>query len=117
MTFINMKKIIHWSPRILGIAFVLFLSIFSFDVFLEYNGWSAILPFLIHLVPSFILLAVVIIAWKYDLVGAVVFFGFAIFYIFEIGFYRHWSWYVGILFPAIIIGALFLSSWLWKRKK
>ncbi len=109
-------KVIRWLPRILSIGFVLFLSLFSLDVFSEYSGWSAVLPFLIHLIPSFILLGVVLISLKYDLVGAVVFFGFAVFYVFAVGFGRPWSWYAFISGPAIIVGILFLISWFQNKK-
>ncbi len=109
-------KIAYWLPRILSIAFVLFLSVFALDVFGEYSGWQAILGFLVHLLPSFVLLAVVLISWKHDLVGAVAFLGFAAFYVFTVGFDRHWSWYAGISAPAAIVGVLFLFSWFQKRK-
>jgi len=109
-------NIIHWLPRILSIAFVLFLSLFALDVFGEYSGWQAFLGFLIHLLPSFVLLAVILIAWKYNLVGAIAFFGSAVFYVFMVGFDRPWSWYVGISGPAAVVGILFLLSYLQKRK-
>jgi len=109
-------KIIRWLPRILSIAFVLFLSLFALDVFGEYSGWQAVLGFLIHLLPSFVLLAVILIAWKYDLVGAIAFLASAAFYVFMVGLDRPWSWYAGISGPAAVVGILFLLSWLQKRK-
>jgi hypothetical protein len=112
----EIKKIITWLPRILSIVFVLFLSLFSFDVFIESYGWQTILGFLIHLLPSFILLAIILISWKYELVGAITFLSFSIFYIFMVGLDRHWSWYVVISLPSAIIGILFLLSW-FKNKK
>ena len=112
----QIKKIITWLPRILSIAFILFLSLFSFDVFIESSGWQAILGFLIHLLPSFILLVIVLISWKNELVGAITFLSFSIFYIFMVGLDRHWSWYVTISLPSAITGMLFLLSW-FKNKK
>jgi len=109
-------KIIRWLPRILSIAFVLFLSLFALDVFGEYSGWQAVLGFLIHLLPSFVLLAVILIAWKYDLVGAIAFLASAAFYVFMVGLDRPWSWYAGISGPAAVVGILFLLSYLQKRK-
>ncbi|MFA5098719.1 MAG: hypothetical protein WC461_00670 [Candidatus Paceibacterota bacterium] len=110
------NKIIYWSPRILSLGFVLFLSLFSLDALSGGSSWQNILGLLIHLLPSFALLAIVIIAWKYDLFGAAAFFVFAIYYVFAVGFDRHWSWYVSISAPAIIVGILFVLSWLQKRK-
>jgi len=108
-------KTIYWLPRILSLGFIIFLSLFSLDVFSTSNGWGAVLPFLIHLIPSLILLAITLVAWKYDLVGAVVFLGFAVFYILMAGFNRPWSWYLSISGPAAVVGFLFLLSWLKKK--
>lgn len=105
----------YWAPRILSLLFVLFLSLFSLDVFGEYTGLTVILPLLIHLIPSFILLAGVIFAWKHDLVGAIIFIGFALIYILMVGFNRPWSWYAGISGPTAIVGFLYFLNW--KRKK
>lgn len=109
-------KFIYWTPRILGIGFVPFLSLFSLDVFSEYRGLDALLPLLIHLIPSLALLVTVLIAWKYDLFGAIIFIGFALFYIFMVGFDRPWSWYAGISAPTALVGILFLLSWMQKGK-
>jgi len=110
-------KIIYWLPRILSLCFVLFLSLFALDIFSEYKGWESILGFLIHLIPSFVLLVIAIISWEYDLVGAIAFLGSAVFYVLMVGFGRPWSWYAGISGPATLVGILFLISWWQKRKK
>jgi hypothetical protein len=110
------KKIIYWSPRVLSISFVLFLSLFSLDIFNEHAGWNIIMPLLVHLIPALLLLVAVLIAWKYDLVGALVFVGFAIWYTWSAGFDRPVSWYLSIAAPAAIVGVLFLASWYQKRK-
>ncbi len=112
-----MKNILYWSPRILSIAFVLFLSLFALDVFGAYTGWELVTALLIHLLPSFVLLGVAIISWKYDMVGAVAFLGFAVFYVLMVGFDRPWSWYAGISGPAALVGLLFLLNWFRKRKR
>lgn len=110
-------KIFYWLPRLLGLGFVIFLSVFSLDVFSEYSGLQVILPLLIHLIPAFILFGVVLLAWKYDLAGAIVFIGFATLYMWDVGFTRPWSWYAGIVAPAAIVGMLFLISWFIKRNR
>jgi len=103
-------------PRISSIGFILFLSLFSLDVFSEYSGVDIVLPLLIHLIPSFVLLVVSLISWKYDFIGVVVFWSVAVFYVFVVGFNRPWSWYVGISGSVIIVGILFLLSWFQKRE-
>lgn len=112
-----MNNIVYWLPRILSVGFVFFLSLFSLDVFSQYGGWDLLLPLFIHLIPSLVLLVVVLIAWRYALVGTISFMGFALWYIFMVGFDRHWSWYAGISAPAAVVGILFLVSYLQERKK
>lgn len=101
----------------LSIGFVLFLSIFALDVFTGPFEPMMLVGFLIHLIPSFVLLGAVLLAWKYDLVGAIMFIGFATLYVWDVGFTRPWSWYVGIVAPAAIVGSLFLVSWFLKRNR
>jgi len=109
------KKLFFWIPRLLSIGFVLFISIFALDVFSEYSGFEIVLPLFIHLLPSVILLIVTAIAWKYDLVGATVFLGFAVFYVLDVGFTRPLSWYLGIFLPASVVGILYLINWVQKK--
>lgn len=69
-----MKNAIHWAPRVLTIISILFVSMFAFDSFspeLPFN--EQVIAFLIHLIPSFILLAFLLIAWKYKFAGGVIF--------------------------------------------
>lgn len=111
------EKIFYWLPRLLSICFVLFLSVFALDVFSEYSGIQVILPLLIHLIPSLVLLGAVLLAWRYELVGAIMFLGFATLYLWDVGFDRPWSWYASIVAPAAIVGLLFLVSWVQKRSR
>ena len=114
---ISLKKLIHWLPRILSILFSILLSLFALDVFNEYQGVRVILPLLIHLLPSFVLILITIIAWKKELFGAAAFIMMAISYILMVGFYRHWSWYLSISVPALLIGILYLVDWIKKQNK
>jgi len=111
------EKIFFWAPRVLSIGFVLFLSLFALDVFSEYTGFGVLLPLLIHLIPSLILLVAVAIAWRYDLFGAIIFIGFALWYVWSAGFGRPWSWYAGIAAPAFIVGVLYVISWFQKKSR
>jgi hypothetical protein len=108
-------KVLHWAPRILGILFALFLSLFGFDVFDEGVGfWAALLAFLIHQLPVLVLLIAVILAWRRQWIGAIGFFGFAVWYLLWFrGFEK--SAYLIILVPAVLVGALFLADWLYRR--
>lgn len=111
------QKVILWAPRILAVAFILFLSLFALDVFSEYEGWDTLVPLLMHLIPSLVLAAIVLIAWRREWVGAVAFLGFAVLYVIDQGFDRPWSWYAGIPAPAAILGILYLTSWIQRHRR
>ena len=113
----TVEKIFYWTPRILSIGFVIFLSIFALDAFSGPFEPMMLVYFFLHLMPSFILLGAILIAWKYDLVGVVMFFGFAVFYVWSVGLERPWSWYVAIALPSVIVGILYFISWLFKRSR
>jgi len=112
-----MKKFIYWSPRILSILFVIFLSLFALDVFGEFSGWDLVVALFMHLIPSFVLLLVILIAWRRDLVGAFVFIAGGFFYIWVAGLNRPISWYLAISGPAFLVGILFAINWILNRKK
>lgn len=108
------KKLIYWTPRIVGLLFVGFLSLFSFDVFGNYHGLSLLIAFLMHMLPSFVLLLIAITAWKYGLVGAVSFIAFATLYALEVP--NHPEWIIIISGPAFIVGVLYFWDWYLKRE-
>lgn len=109
------NKVLYWSPRILSILFVLFLFLFSFDGFVDFNGWKAILSVAVHLIIPIIVLLGTVVAWKKDFVGVVVFCFFAVYYVYMVGLNRHFSWYASISGPALLIGILYLLNGLNRR--
>lgn len=117
-------KWIYWTPRILSILFLLFLAMFSLDVFGNgYSFWETVLGLVMHNIPVFILTILLIIAWKHEWLGAITFILGGLLYISKLvvmaainGF--EWyaiSWSLTIAGPAIFIGILFWINW--KRKK
>lgn len=110
-----MKKIISCLPKILSFGFIIFLSLFALDVFNEYEGFQAVVPFLIHLLPSIILFLLTIISLKHEFVGAFTFLIFAFCYILLIGLDEDLSLYLLIAGPAILISILFFVSWVYKK--
>ncbi|MFC1687931.1 hypothetical protein ACFL0L_05160, partial [Patescibacteria group bacterium] len=49
------KKFLYWTPRILSIVMVCFISIFAFDVFDGDNTfWETALALFMHLLPSIV---------------------------------------------------------------
>lgn len=119
-----MNKFIYWTPRILSILFLIFLALFSLDVISEATGfWQITLGLLMHNVPVLILLLVLIISWKYEIVGGIVFTIAGFYYLTAVlgiamraGFQWHYlSSALMIAGPALLIGVLFMIGW-FKRK-
>ena len=67
-------KIFHWLPRIICILSILFISLFAADAFShELTIWQQLGDFIMHLIPSFILLSFLIVAWKWEYIGGIIF--------------------------------------------
>lgn len=97
-----MKKVLYWLPRILSILFIAFISIFALDVFSEPQWFLALI---MHLIPSFILIALTIIAWKYERLGGFIFIIGGFILLISSSFES-----TIISIPIIIIGLLFLGG-------
>ncbi len=119
----KVNKFIFWTPRILSILFILFLAVFSLDVFGNgYGFWETVLAFFMHNLPSIILAVLIWISWKKEIVGAVTFFSAGILYIVSLLMRPPYQWYyllwiLIIAGPAFLIGILFLIGWKRKRKR
>jgi hypothetical protein len=106
------RRVLFWTPRAICIAYAVFLSMFALDVFGEGFGfWKTIQALLIHLGPTFIVLVVLAIAWRWEWVGAAGFAGLAMWYA-EVAGRRHPDWVAVIAGPLLVIAALFLVNWL-----
>ena len=118
----NINKFIYWAPRILGIIFILFLTMFSLDVFQPgLTVWQIVIGLFIHNLPALILLIVLIISWKYEIIGGIVFILAGLLYICLLVTGSHFEWYMliwslTISGPAFLIGILFLINWSKKNK-
>jgi len=70
----RLASTIRWVARILCILAIVFISLFAVDVFTEGASLSLgqkIVGFLMHMIPSFVLIIILIIAWKHELVGGI----------------------------------------------
>jgi len=112
------RRVLFWAPRTLSIAFIAFLSLFAFDVFGAGAGfWKTLLALTIHLLPSFVLIAVVILAWRREWIGAVLFAAAGMLHVILV--LRRpllpatkLNWILIIAGPAFVVAALFLANWL-----
>ena len=113
----NTKRVLFWTPRVLGILFAILLSAFALDVFSEgYGLWQTIGALLLHLVPTFIVVIALVIAWRWEWVGAILFIALALFYLVWSWGRFHWSAYLGISGPLVLVGVLFLFNWIYRAE-
>jgi hypothetical protein len=99
-----------WLPRVLTILFALFLSLFALDVFDEGDAfWETIAAFMMHLIPTGIVLIVLAFAWRWEWIGAVGFTALGLIY--AAMAWTHPSWIAIISGPLFLIAVLFLLGW------
>ena len=117
------KSWLFWTPRILTILFILFLALFALDVFGNgYTFWQTIGALFLHLIPNFILIIILIIAWKHELVGAIAFALAGLAYIVTLitrsNFQLYMlSWSFIIAGPAFAIAVLYYLNYKNKKRR
>jgi len=85
---------------------------FALDIFNEGYGFGeTILALLIHLVPTIIVIITLVIAWRWEWVGAILFIAVATFFLASSG---GESWVISG--PLFLIGVLFLFNWIYKEQ-
>lgn len=101
------KKFLFWTPRILAMLAILFAMIFSLDCF-DMEASKVLLCFLMHNIPAFILILVLVVAWKWELIGGILFvIAFFTGAIFFDGFGENWGALI-IMIPFLLTGVMFI---------
>jgi len=113
-------KVFYWLPRVICILAILFVSLFAADAFTpELTLWQQLGAFIVHLIPSFILLALLIVAWKWEYIGGIIFMiiglGFSPIVFMHNYKMNHSIWMslgiiLSITIPFVIVGILFITS-------
>lgn len=121
----KVNRFIYWIPRVLSIFFVLFLALFSLDVFEgNYGFWGTAVALFMHNIPALILLVILIVSWKREIVGGIGFILAGLAYmgtilanIISTGFeWYYLAWTIQISGIAFLVGILFLVGWFKKRR-
>lgn len=120
------ERTLFWTPRILCILAILFVSMFALDSFApELTLIQQIGAFLMHLVPSFVLLALLVVAWRWELIGGLIFILIGIVFspiIYQHNFRMNHSVMISlqvillITFPFIVVGSLFVVHHFFRMK-
>jgi len=103
-------KLVRWTPRVLCILAILFVSLFALDSFdPKLTIGEQILGFLIHLIPSFILAIFLAVAWKWELIGGIL---FAVAFIAAGIFFKSFTGNPAsliVISPFLVVGILFIT--------
>jgi len=121
------EMITLWSPRILCIGAILFVSMFALDSFEPGIPLSQqLINFSIHLIPTYVLLALLIVAWKWQFVGGILFTVVGIVmspFVYSMNLHRTHSVWTSLMIvlmitvPFIVVGILFILSHFMKKKQ
>ena len=103
------EKILYWTSRIITILAIIFMMMFSLDVIGENVPLGKkLLGLLIHNIPALILIVVLVIAWKREVLGGVL---FIVAFIAASIFFRSFTRNPGslvVILPFLITGILFI---------
>jgi hypothetical protein len=110
------KRLVWWAPRVLSVAFAAFLSLFALDVFGEGRDVLATIAALaIHLIPVYVVLLTLWIAWQHEWAGTIVYAALAVAYIVTANPQFPWQTLAAISGPLFVMSVLFFASWLSRR--
>jgi hypothetical protein len=121
-----MKMWFHWIPRILCIIAILFISMFALDAFAPgIPLWIQLRDFLMHLVPTYLLILILWFAWMNEKWGGLLFIAVGALtgiLVFLMNYHRTGSVLAGLSIvllinvPVIMVGVLFMISNYLKKK-
>jgi hypothetical protein len=87
------------------------------DVFDEGLGlWQTVVALFMHLIPTWLVLAVLAVSWRSEWTGAVLYAALGVLYAYFAVVRRHPEWTLVISGPLFLIGGLFLLNWLYRKQ-
>jgi len=113
----TVKKILFWTPRILGVLIAIFISLFALDVFGEgYSFWETIAALAMHLIPTAVILITLAVAWRWERAGGILFIGLGVLYITLFWDPSRLPAYLMISVPLFLAGLLFLCNGFYREE-
>jgi hypothetical protein len=110
-------NVADWSPRVLLMAFAAFISVFALDVFDEHQGLvKTAVALLMHLLPTFLLLLVVALAWRRPAIGGLACLSLAAWYVSWASPRFPWPVLLIMAGPLLLVSALYAWSWASRRR-
>lgn len=113
-----LKKVVSWSARVIMILAILFMFMFSLDVFdMPGTIWNKLGGFLMHNIPVLILAVFLILAWFKELLGGI---GIVLASLVMIWRFHTFNGHIEsliVIFPFLLAGVLFILNSLLGNKK
>lgn len=111
-------RLLFWAPRILGILFAVWLSVFALDVFGEgYGFWGTVFALMMHLIPTALVVVVLVVAWRWEWVGAVAFGLLGLLYMVWMSGRVHPFMFLFFSGPLFLVAILFWLNWRYSTKR
>jgi len=106
-----------WIARILMIGFILFLTVFSLDVFeIEATLLEQLGGFVMHSIPSLVLVAVLLVSWRNPLLGGILTLASAAALTLRFRI-QGITELATLVLPLVVVGILFIAAYLVSRKQ
>jgi glucose-6-phosphate-specific signal transduction histidine kinase len=113
----KLKHTLFWAPRLLTILFILFMSLFALDVFGEGYGFrETLLALFMHLIPHMVAIGILVLAWRWEWIGTVLFAALGLFYIISTGGRFDLTTYLIVSGPLFLVSILFFVGWAYRRQ-
>ncbi|MBL7809574.1 MAG: hypothetical protein JNN28_17270 [Saprospiraceae bacterium] len=100
-----------WFPRVLAIVFALFISVFALDSF---EGHASFLEklghLLVHLIPTALVVGALIVAWRYRIIGGLVFMMLGMAFTIHFGTWKEPELFLLFSVPLFVTGLCFIFS-------
>lgn len=112
----RLAGVVHWAPRIAAVVIILFAGLFSLDVFaMEGSPLELAVGFLIHNVPSILMIVMLVFAWRKPAVGFFAFLAAGVAFLYFVVFGGNLGNFLLFSGPLLLISALFYADWRWQR--
>ena len=107
-------RLLYWAPRVGGIVMAGFLAVFALDAFASGPASERVPELGRHLVPALTVAACVMLAWRFERLGATALLLIALGYAWRV----NWriDWITVIAGPLVLLAVLFLASATWARR-
>jgi hypothetical protein len=112
------RRTLFWMPRIVSLGYIAFFCLFALVVSGDsYSYWRTIIDFIHHLVPALVLSVGLILAWRWEWIGTVLYSATGIIFIvavfpLPISVNLKLNWILTVAGPAFLVSGLFLANWL-----